>query len=78
MSFNPESFTEKTNEALAAAMEQAREYGHVQLTPSHLALAMMNDAEGLLKRYTHVNVFSNLVKDCEESQCRWCYYRAKT
>ena len=47
---NPEKFTHKTNEALAAGQELATEAGHAQYTPVHLALALLNDDEGLLRQ----------------------------
>nr|ABB73202.1 heat shock protein 101 [Funaria hygrometrica] len=47
---NPEKFTHKTNEALAAGQELATEAGHAQYTPVHLALALLNDSEGLLRQ----------------------------
>lgn len=47
---NPEKFTHKTNEALAAGQELATEAGHAQYTPVHLTLALLNDNEGLLRQ----------------------------
>ena len=37
MSFDPETFTTQSNKAIQAALELARERGHIELTPLHLA-----------------------------------------
>ncbi|XP_020265267.1 LOW QUALITY PROTEIN: chaperone protein ClpB1-like [Asparagus officinalis] len=47
---NPDKFTHKTNEAIAAAHELALSNGHVQFTPLHLAIALISDAGGLLRQ----------------------------
>jgi ATP-dependent Clp protease ATP-binding subunit ClpB len=47
---NPEKFTHKTNEALAAGQELATEAGHAQYTPVHLVLALLDDSDGLLRQ----------------------------
>ncbi|KAG6484737.1 chaperone protein ClpB1-like [Zingiber officinale] len=47
---NPDKFTHKTNEALAAALGLALESGHAQITPLHLASALAADAGGLLNQ----------------------------
>lgn len=44
---NPDKFTDKTNEILVAAQELAKESSHVQITPTHVALAMFEDEGGL-------------------------------
>jgi ATP-dependent Clp protease ATP-binding subunit ClpB len=44
---NPEHFTDKTNEVLSKARELALDAAHVQVTPVHLALALLSDQEGL-------------------------------
>eukprot|EP00252_Welwitschia_mirabilis_P002773 TRINITY_DN1275_c0_g1_i1.p1 TRINITY_DN1275_c0_g1~~TRINITY_DN1275_c0_g1_i1.p1 ORF type:complete len:911 (+),score=50.69 TRINITY_DN1275_c0_g1_i1:346-3078(+) len=44
---NPERFTHKTNEALAAGLEIAQSAGHAQYTPMHLALALAEDKGGI-------------------------------
>ncbi|GMH21550.1 hypothetical protein Nepgr_023392 [Nepenthes gracilis] len=44
---NPDKFTHKTNEALATAHELAISNGHAQLTPLHLAVALLSDPNGL-------------------------------
>eukprot|EP00026_Physarum_polycephalum_P002157 Phypoly_transcript_02162.p1 GENE.Phypoly_transcript_02162~~Phypoly_transcript_02162.p1 ORF type:complete len:900 (+),score=200.10 Phypoly_transcript_02162:111-2810(+) len=44
---NPEHFTDKTNELLSKARELALDSAHVQMTPVHLALALISDPEGL-------------------------------
>lgn len=50
MSFNPETFTEKTNEVLRKSQQLASEFGHSQLTPSHLAVALLEQEDGLALR----------------------------
>ncbi len=47
MSLNPEHFTDKANEIIKAAHDLALDSAHVQITPVHLALALLSDAEGL-------------------------------
>ncbi|XP_057823301.2 chaperone protein ClpB1 isoform X1 [Cryptomeria japonica] len=47
---NPEEHTNKTNEALASGLKHAQESGHGQLTPFHLAIALAEDASGLLQQ----------------------------
>ncbi|EFJ29621.1 hypothetical protein SELMODRAFT_170696 [Selaginella moellendorffii] len=47
---NPDRFTHKTREALAAGQEMAQSMGHAQFTPLHLALVLLTDPEGLLKQ----------------------------
>ncbi|TPX55400.1 hypothetical protein PhCBS80983_g05342 [Powellomyces hirtus] len=46
---NPEIFTDKTNTVLGRAQELAREFGHIQLAPVHLASAMFDDEDGLIR-----------------------------
>jgi ATP-dependent Clp protease ATP-binding subunit ClpB len=48
MAMNPEKFTHKTNEVLAAGQDVATEAGLAQYTPAHLAIALLKDKEGLL------------------------------
>lgn len=47
---NPDKFTHKTNEALAAGLEIATESGHAQYTPVHLAIALTEDKAGILRQ----------------------------
>ncbi|KAL4181505.1 hypothetical protein AMTRI_Chr12g271490 [Amborella trichopoda] len=47
---NPDKFTHKTNEALAGAHELAVTSGHAQLTPLHLALALISEAGGIVRQ----------------------------
>ncbi|KAJ1688048.1 hypothetical protein LUZ63_019438 [Rhynchospora breviuscula] len=47
---NPDKFTHKTNEALVAAQELALNAGHAQITPLHLAAALISDQNGLLRQ----------------------------
>ncbi|KAJ4871631.1 Chaperone protein ClpB1 [Raphanus sativus] len=44
---NPEKFTHKTNETIAAAHELAVNSGHAQITPLHLAGALISDPAGI-------------------------------
>uniref|UniRef100_A0A7C9ELD5 Clp R domain-containing protein n=1 Tax=Opuntia streptacantha TaxID=393608 RepID=A0A7C9ELD5_OPUST len=44
---NPEKFTHKTNEALVSAHELAMSSGHVQITPLHVAVALISDPSGI-------------------------------
>ncbi|XP_026439154.1 chaperone protein ClpB1-like [Papaver somniferum] len=50
MSMNPDKFTMKTNEVLAGAQELASEAGHAQITPIHLAHALISDNNGILRQ----------------------------
>ncbi|RVW58476.1 Chaperone protein ClpB1 [Vitis vinifera] len=47
---NPEKFTHKTNETLAGAHELAMNSGHAQLTPLHVAVALITDPNGILRQ----------------------------
>lgn len=47
---NPEKFTHKTNEAIAEAHELAVSAGHAQLTPLHMALALISDHSGIFRQ----------------------------
>ncbi|KAL0357443.1 UNVERIFIED_CONTAM: Chaperone protein ClpB1 [Sesamum calycinum] len=47
---NPEKFTHKTNEALAAAHELAMSAGHAQFTPLHFAAALISDPHGIFRQ----------------------------
>ncbi|PKA65338.1 Chaperone protein ClpB1 [Apostasia shenzhenica] len=47
---NPDKFTHKTNEAIANAHELAISSGHAQMTPLHLAAALITDASGILRQ----------------------------
>ncbi|KZV23287.1 heat shock protein 101 [Dorcoceras hygrometricum] len=47
---NPERFTHKTNEALAAAHELAMTSGHAQFTPLHFAAALISDPNGIFRQ----------------------------
>jgi len=49
MSLNPQNFTDKTNEILAAAQNLASENHHALLTPVHVLVALFTDADGLTK-----------------------------
>ncbi|KAJ3180243.1 hypothetical protein HDU87_002121 [Geranomyces variabilis] len=46
---NPEIFTDKTNDVLSKAQALAREFAHVQLAPVHIASAMFDDEDGLIR-----------------------------
>ena len=45
MAFDPKKWTLKTNEAFAAAIEQARVLNNPELTPDHLLAALGRDRE---------------------------------
>ncbi len=47
MPLDPERFTVKTREALAAASEQARAAHHAEITPAHLLAAVVAQPEGV-------------------------------
>lgn len=47
MSINPETYTDKTNVALNKAVAMAKEAGHPEITPLHLAAAVFGDVTGL-------------------------------
>ncbi|RKP04962.1 P-loop containing nucleoside triphosphate hydrolase protein [Thamnocephalis sphaerospora] len=49
MSFNPEQMTEKTVKIVNAAIELARSYQNPQLSPAHIACALMDDEEQLMR-----------------------------
>lgn len=44
---NPEKFTEKSSELLSHAISAARDRGHSQATPAHVALAVLEDESDL-------------------------------
>lgn len=44
---DPNKWTAKVQEAFKRAQEQASDNGHQQIAPVHLALALLEDAEGL-------------------------------
>ncbi|KAI9477396.1 hypothetical protein LPJ78_003095 [Coemansia sp. RSA 989] len=50
MSFNPEEYTEKTLEALKAAMEKASECSNAEVYPAHMMLAFWEQEDSYLKR----------------------------
>jgi ATP-dependent Clp protease ATP-binding subunit ClpB len=47
MSLNPERWTLKTQEALAAAVERARAASNAEVTPEHLLAAALDQADGI-------------------------------
>ncbi|KAJ8752759.1 hypothetical protein K2173_007069 [Erythroxylum novogranatense] len=47
---DPSKFTHKTNEALATAHELAITNGHAQITPLHLASALISDPNGIFRQ----------------------------
>ncbi|KAK9810143.1 hypothetical protein WJX72_005514 [[Myrmecia] bisecta] len=47
---DPNKFTVKASEALAQAQELAKENGHSQITPLHLAVVLFENPEGLAKQ----------------------------
>lgn len=48
MAFNPNSFTEKAAKVFNAAVQVAKDKGHSQLMPVHLAVALMEDSDNLI------------------------------
>ncbi|KAI9335336.1 P-loop containing nucleoside triphosphate hydrolase protein [Obelidium mucronatum] len=49
MTLNPESFTDKTSEALAKAQALARDFSHATITAVHILNALMEDQDGFLR-----------------------------
>ena len=47
MTLNPERWTIKTQEALAAAVERAREASNAEVTPAHLLAAVLDQTDGI-------------------------------
>ena len=47
MTLNPERWTLKTQEALAAAVERARESSHAEVSPAHLLAAVLDQSDGI-------------------------------
>ena len=47
MSLNPERWTLKTQEALAAAVERARDASNAEVTPEHLLAAVLDQTDGI-------------------------------
>ncbi|CAG8561632.1 3952_t:CDS:2 [Gigaspora rosea] len=43
---NNYNFTDKAEKVIAAALQTARDYAHVQVTPAHLACALFDDTDG--------------------------------
>lgn len=62
---NPDKFTHKTNEALAGAHELALNSGHAQLTPLHLAVALISDPSGILSQAIASSGGENAHKEVE-------------
>ena len=48
MPLDPNKFTHKTGEALAAAQALARERNHSQVTPEHLLAALVGQPESVV------------------------------
>ena len=47
MSLNPDRWTMKTQEALASAVERAREASHAEVSPAHLLAAVLDQTDGI-------------------------------
>jgi len=47
MSYDPNQFTKASNRYIGEALEKAQESKHIELTPYHLAWALLTDATGL-------------------------------
>lgn len=50
MSINPKQWTQKVQEAFGMALQIARENGHAQIYPLHLALALLEEDNSLGKQ----------------------------
>eukprot|EP01042_Synura_sphagnicola_P028092 gene28092-36257_t len=48
MAFNPNSLTEQAAKVYNAAAQVAKDKGHSQLMPVHLAVALMEDSDNLI------------------------------
>ena len=48
MAFDPKKWTLKTNEAFAAAIDQAKALSNPELTPDHLMAAMMRQDDTIV------------------------------
>jgi ATP-dependent Clp protease ATP-binding subunit ClpB len=48
MAFDPKKWTLKTNEAVAAALDQAKSYNNPELTPDHLMAALMRQEDTIV------------------------------
>ena len=53
MAVDPNRWTLKTTEAFSAATEAARAASHAEVTPDHLLVALLNQAEGLVLPILH-------------------------
>ncbi len=53
MAVDPNRWTLKTTEAFSAATEAARTASHAEVTPDHLLVALLNQAEGLVLPILH-------------------------
>ena len=47
MSISPDRWTLKTQEAVASALERARAEHHAEVTPDHILLALLDQADGI-------------------------------
>ena len=47
MTLNPERWTLKTQEALAAAVERARDSSNAEVSPAHLLAAVLDQTDGI-------------------------------
>ena len=48
MAFDPNHWTIKTQEAVQAALESARQASHPEVTPDHLLTALVGQSEGVV------------------------------
>ena len=48
MALNPNRWTQKTQEAIAAAMETARSRSHPEVTPDHVLAALLGQDDGVV------------------------------
>jgi ATP-dependent Clp protease ATP-binding subunit ClpB len=49
MALDPNKFTRKTQEAIAAAQAAGRDAGHTEITPEHLLRALLDQPEGVVR-----------------------------
>src|SRR3954470_2245304 len=64
MPLDPNRFTRKTGEALAAAQALAREANHSQVTPEHLLAALVSQPESVvLPVLQRIGVAAKIVRD---------------
>ncbi|HLD69967.1 MAG TPA: ATP-dependent chaperone ClpB [Candidatus Omnitrophota bacterium] len=65
--FQSDKFTQKTQEALAGALQFAQEFSHQQIEPEHLLVSLLQDKEGIILQILEkINVSpAAILKKCE-------------